>query len=106
MALRSKKLTQAAKGQQCSVQIMGVCNFNPETVVLAHLPSSRHGLSRKGSDHIACFACSDCHDRIDGRVLYDWQPGEKERYMYEALCETLERLVDMELITVKGAKFV
>ncbi|WP_258177743.1 DUF1364 domain-containing protein [Photobacterium phosphoreum] len=43
-SLRSNKLRKAAKGQQCSVQILGVCNFNPETVVLAHLPSTTYGM--------------------------------------------------------------
>ncbi|MGF1723186.1 nuclease domain-containing protein [Photobacterium nomapromontoriensis] len=49
-ALRSDKLRKAAKGQQCVVQIMGVCNFNPETVVLAHLPSNTHGMAYKSDD--------------------------------------------------------
>ena len=29
-------IRKAAKGEQCTLNITGVCNYNPETVVLAH----------------------------------------------------------------------
>ena len=105
-ALRSDKLRNAAKGQQCTVQILGVCNFTPETVVLAHLPSITHGMAYKSDDIWAVDCCSACHDCLDGRVPYDWQPGEKEQYMLNALHLTFMRRVHEGIIDVKGAKFV
>ena len=103
-ALRSDKLRKAAKGQQCAVQILGVCNFNPETVVLAHLPNSTHGMAYKGDDIFAVDACHACHDVLDGRASYDWQPGEKEQYMLNALHLTLMRRVREGVIGVKGGQ--
>ena len=105
-ALRSDKLRKAAKGQQCAVQVLGVCNFNPETVVLAHLPSQTHGMAYKSDDIWAVDCCSSCHDALDGRVPFEWQSGEKEQYMLNALHITLMRRVRDGLIEVKGAKNV
>lgn len=102
-ALRSKKLRDAAKGKQCTVQLMGVCTFNPETVVLAHLPSETHGMAYKSDDIFAVDCCSACHDAIDGRTPYSFEPGVKEMTLLQALHRTLMRRVCEGLITVKGA---
>lgn len=62
------KLTESARGQECHVRIPGVCNGNPETTVLAHLKPTGHGtMGGKPPDICGVFACSDCHDVIDGR---------------------------------------
>lgn len=66
--MKSKKIREAARGQECQVRLMGVCNFNPETTVLAHLGGA--GMGMKKSDLHGAFCCSDCHDVIDGRVNY------------------------------------
>ncbi len=105
-ALRSNKLRQAAKGQQCAIQILGVCNFNPETVVLAHLLSVTHGMAYKSDDIWGIDCCSSCHDVIDGRAKYDFLPGEKEQYCLNALHITLMRRVRNGQLSVEGAKFV
>lgn len=105
-ALRSKKLTDGARGQQCALQIVGVCNYNPETVVLAHLPSETHGMAYKSDDIWGVDACSACHDAIDGRTGYEFESGERERYMLRALHITLMRRVRAGVIEIKGAKYV
>ncbi|MGF1723101.1 hypothetical protein [Photobacterium nomapromontoriensis] len=33
----------------------------------------------------AVDCCSSCHDVLDGRVMFEWLPGEKEQYMLNAL---------------------
>ncbi len=63
---RSSKYTKSAKGRECTVRIPGVCNFDPETTVLAHLNGA--GMGIKHDDRHAAFCCSACHDVIDGRV--------------------------------------
>lgn len=76
MRVVSKKLRDSARGQDCTVRIPGVCNFNPETTVLAHLPSGSKGVGMKGPDNIAVFACSCCHDILDRRrndIDLDWR---------------------------------
>ena len=60
------KLRESARGQECLVRIPGVCNRNPETVVLAHLNGG--GMGMKTHDLHGAFCCSDCHDEIDRRT--------------------------------------
>lgn len=62
----ASKYTKSAKGKECQVRIPGVCNHNPETVVLAHLNGA--GMGMKHEDIHGAYACSACHDVIDGRA--------------------------------------
>lgn len=64
------KLRKSARGRDCTAQIMGVCNYNPDTVVLAHLRMSGDGMGRKPSDTRAAYLCSACHDVVDNRTPY------------------------------------
>lgn len=102
--IKSKKLRDSAKGQECTLRIPGICNFNPETVVLAHLPDESHGMSRKSDDISACFSCSSCHDLLDGRGGPQIGKSEKEWYMRRAQTRTLRKWLEMGLITVKGVR--
>lgn len=58
-------LRQYARGKPCLTRIPGVCNHNPETTVLAHLPGA--GLAIKSDDIQGAWGCSDCHDVVDFR---------------------------------------
>jgi len=62
-------IRKAARGQECTLQILGVCNGQPETVVLCHSNklADGKGMGLKASDEKACFGCSSCHDVLDGR---------------------------------------
>ena len=60
------KLRKSAQGQECQVRIPAICNGNQETVVLAHLNGA--GMGMKHADIHGSYACSACHDVIDGRV--------------------------------------
>lgn len=66
---KQTKLTRAARGRDCQVRIPGVCNGNPETTVLAHYRmAGTCGVGCKPNDLQGAWACSACHDVIDGRV--------------------------------------
>lgn len=64
---RNRKLLDAARGQNCLLQIDGVCNGNPETTVAAHSNLLRHGKGRgvKAEDCYTVWACSSCHAWLD-----------------------------------------
>lgn len=100
MRVVSKKLRDSARGQDCTLRLPGVCNFNPETTVLAHLPCGHKGVGMKGPDMIAVFACSACHDRLDFRA----RGGDIDASdLLRALAETQMRWVAMGLLKIKGA---
>jgi hypothetical protein len=66
-----KDLRTFARGKPCMVRLAGICNFNPETTVLAHIRRANvAGMGQKPSNLCALFACSACHDVIDGRADY------------------------------------
>lgn len=94
MKIRSQRLRDAAKDQPCTLNIIGACNNNPDTTVLAHLPGEHKGIGTKVCDLNAVHACSKCHAVIDGVVKWpaDEQP-HADWYMRRALHRTLVNLV-------------
>lgn len=104
--IESRAIRRAARGERCTLQIAGVCSMDPTTTVLAHLPDESHGISRKADDLSACFACSACHDVIDGRSPWpqtERMPGVVDWYLRRAQTRTLRRLVESGIVTIKGA---
>lgn len=69
--VRSKKIMQSARGKQCTLRLVGICNFDPETTVAAHV-GLRRGMGIKAGDNMVVYACSACHAEIDrcGREAY------------------------------------
>lgn len=63
-------IRRAARNQECTLQLVGVCNRDSSTVVLCH--SNRledgKGMGFKAPDTAGCFGCSSCHDVLDGRA--------------------------------------
>lgn len=62
-------LRKEARGRECQVRLPGICNFNPETTVLAHYRmAGLSGVGQKPNDLFGAFCCSSCHDEIDRRT--------------------------------------
>ena len=61
------KLRESAKGQDCTIRLIGVCNHNPETTVLCHANGSAagKGIGMKSPDILGAFGCSACHAVLD-----------------------------------------
>ena len=93
-----RDLRKLAKGKECQVRIPGVCNGNPETVVLAHY--SMAGISGKGiksPDIMGAWACSACHDECDRRTQH--HDRETVRLSHaEGVFRTQKALYDMGVI--------
>lgn len=99
--IRSKKLRDSARGEQCTLRIPGVCCGDPETVVLCHLPYGGRGMGTKCPDTHAAYGCHACHDAIDGRDGYLVLPEERLECCLRGLAETQQRMVEKGLIEVK-----
>lgn len=63
--MKQTKYTRSARGQDCQVRLPGICNHDPDTVVLAHLNGGGAGM--KHLPIHGAYCCSDCHDVIDRR---------------------------------------
>jgi Protein of unknown function (DUF1364) len=94
------KITLSAKGEACTIRIIGYCNGNPETTVLAHINGVRfgHGTGQKVNDILAAYACSDCHEIVDGRQRSNYTRSEIKIYHYEGVLETQTKLIAKGLI--------
>lgn len=58
----------SARGEDCTLRLEGVCNFDPETTILAHLRLfGSAGVGQKPPDFAAVYACEACHSAIDRR---------------------------------------
>lgn len=95
--IRSKKVRNAARGEQCTLQIVGVCSGNPETTVACHLPDESHGMGLKAHDIVVCFGCSACHAVIDGAPCAEFQE-HRLFYLFRAWKRTLARLVELGIV--------
>ncbi len=98
--IRSKKITDAAKWETCTLQIAGECNYNPETTVFCHFPDESHGIAKKADDISGGFGCSNCHDCIDGRRKSEEWSGHKEFYMRRSQTRTMRRLFELGVMKI------
>lgn len=102
LKIRSEALRQSARGQDCTLRIPFVCNFDTRTVVLCHLPGHARGIGTKENDLHGAYGCAACHDLIDGRRPQP--PGVTDAMVLDAmlrgLSETQARMVEAGLISV------
>lgn len=82
------------------MQIFPYCNFDSETVVLAHAPSELKGISTKSPDWWAAFSCSACHDIIDARRHVDLTSEEVFECFMRGVFRTIQRQIEKGLIVV------
>jgi len=97
---RSKKVRNSARGQNCTLRIYQVCNHNPETVVYAHVGGAG-GVGMKCGDNMGVYACSSCHDVIDGRINYPDGSYDFSADILRALEETQQKLIDSGIMVIK-----
>ncbi|TDF41921.1 DUF1364 domain-containing protein [Alteromonadaceae bacterium M269] len=97
--VKSTKLRNSARGQECQLRIPGICNHNPETTVLAHVGEDS-GMGMKASDLEAAFGCSACHDAIDGKVKTGFSKTELDLFACRGAERTRKLWVSSDLIKV------
>ncbi len=92
----ASKYTKSAKGQDCEIMIPGICNHNPETTIFAHL--SGGGMGMKTNDIHGAYACSSCHDAIDGRTKTEFTYYNLKFYHYEGMVRTQEIMINKGIL--------
>jgi hypothetical protein len=93
-------LRKEAKGRGCMVRIPGVCNFNSETVVLAHIRvAGVSGMGLKSPDLLGAWACSACHAEVDGQTHKSGMTRDELRLAhFEGMARTIAQLEKEGLI--------
>lgn len=86
-------LRDAARGEPCMVR-SPVCNYNPLTTVLAHYRQiGISGMSMKSPDLIGAWACSACHDLIDGRTRTELDKNDLRLMHLQGVVRTQAELI-------------
>lgn len=99
---KTSKIRKSAKGEPCLVRIPGVCNGDSATTVLAHINGA--GVGCKHSDHKAAFACSACHEWVDGGYIQQgYNRDTRDLWHLEGVIRTQDRLIEKGFIQVTGA---
>jgi len=95
--MKQTKIQKSARNEECTLRIAGVCNYDVETTILAHI-SFGYGTDKRNrpNERNAVYACSACHDLIDKRagiekVSAEFWAFELEWYIGRALVRTTER---------------
>jgi hypothetical protein len=96
--IRLKKIRDSARGEACTIQSPW-CNGNPETTVFAHYGEpGEKGIGLKPDDSSGAYACSDCHDFLDGRVTHSSVDAndlnDKEYYWFRGMRRTWKLLIE------------
>ena len=100
--IRSKKLRNSARDQDCTLMLDEICNGDSGTTVFAHFNDGYQGMGLKANDTSGCFACSSCHDVIDGRIKHSFEPGYLSERKFLANQATLHIWDGMGMLVVKG----
>lgn len=96
--IRSPAILKSARNEECTVRIPGICNWNPETTVFAHVGGA--GERIKSHDYKGAYCCSACHDEIDRRTRIMEADFVKAKFN-EGRLETIDILVKKGLIIIK-----
>ena len=101
MPVRIKKIRDSARNQDCTVKSPW-CNYNPETTVFAHYGEpGEKGIGIKPDDSSGVYACSTCHDWLDGRYTppkgtYPW--ADKTAFWFKGMRRTWRLLLENEVL--------
>jgi hypothetical protein len=91
--IRLKKIRNSARGQDCTVNSPW-CNYDPDTVVFAHYGEpGEKGMGLKPDDTSGAYACSSCHDWLDGRAG-SIRDGDRTWYWFRAMRRTWKLFIE------------
>ena len=95
------KIRKSAKGENCTVRLVGICNRNPATTVFAHYRLAGYcGTGIKPPDFMGAYACSDCHAEADRHTRH-LEADFVQAAFAEGVMRTLVRLAEKSLIGAK-----
>lgn len=85
---RAGAIRNSARGEECTVRIIGACSHDPDKTIWSHAPlqAAGKGRSMKAIELAGAFCCTSCDAVVDGQaplpagatresVLLDWFMG-------------------------------
>lgn len=97
--VKSDKLRESAKGQDCFIRLPDTCNYDRETTVLAHLNGA--GMGYKEDDYLGSFACSACHAEVDEPKKSKFDGEYLKNAHYDGMKRTQKYWVAQGLMVIK-----
>jgi len=96
---KKSKIRDSARGEECQVRLVGICNGNSETTIFAHKGGG--GMALKSNNAHGAYCCSACHDEVDGRTSKSFSRTGVMLDFYEGIFRTQLILIEKELIIIK-----
>ena len=94
------KLTKAAKGQDCTINLYPYCNGGGDTTVFCHAPSEDKGMGIKSPDWWGADGCCNCHDIVDRRIGVPIDDIEINECFVRGIYRTLRRRIEQGIIKI------
>lgn len=87
------KVTSSARGEDCTIRLPGVCSFNPDETVFAHIAGIRFGHGTAIKTKLGAYACYRCHLVLDGAKRPKGMTLQDVKLAhFEGMAETLIKL--------------
>jgi hypothetical protein len=91
------KITESARGEECTIRVPNYCNWNRETTILAHLDGG--GMGKKRLDIHAAYSCDACHFVVSNLAKTEYTKEEIYIMHLEGVLRTQEKLIEKGLLT-------
>lgn len=104
------KITESARGEDCQIRLIGVCNRNHETTVWCHANGSAagKGIGMKSHDLLGAYGCSSCHDAYDRRQFMSARPllsrEQVELCFWQGHARSVLLLIEKGIVVVARGK--
>lgn len=97
---KMSSIRKSARGEQCTINLSGVCNGDPQTVVWCHENSyaAGKGMGLKARDEFGAYGCHACHMVYDGQHKRPaWLSEEEVDFRFEQA-----KAASLEILKTKG----
>jgi putative nuclease YbcO-like protein len=102
------KITESARGEACTIRLVGICNFDPATTVWCHANGSAagKGIGMKSHDLLGAYGCSACHDAYDRRSLTSarYSREQVELAFWQGHARSLLLLIEKGIVAMNRGK--
>lgn len=93
-----KKARNAARNEDCTLNIVGHCLYTTDTTVFCHFADESKGAGRKSDDISGGFGCHNCHSVVDGRVWDAEFEENRDWYLRRSQTRTVRRLIELGIV--------